>query len=123
MCDVICCGDEHHLKTSHTISRDSTTCVTYSTDYNYQCVTLESRFTKLNLKQLNCPKSLSTSSSTLKTIIQQETATHCLLFILQPIYLLNQSLHTSSQSNTSCVYQQLLHLLTNQTAHQSFSTD
>ena len=37
----------------------------------------------------NCPKSLSTSSRTLQTFTQQETVTHCLLFISQPIYLHN----------------------------------
>ena len=37
---------EHHLKTSHTIDWDSTTCLTYSTDY-HQRITLESWFTNL----------------------------------------------------------------------------
>ena len=32
----------------------------------------------------------------LQLIAQQETVTHCLLFILQPIYLHNLSPHTSS---------------------------
>ena len=90
---------EHHLKTSHTIDWDSATCLIYSTDY-YQRITLELR--------TNCPKSLSTSSRTLQTITQQETVTHCLLFILQPIYLHNLSPHTSSQPITSRVYQRLL---------------
>ena len=63
---------------------------------------------------------LSTSSRTLQTITQQKTVTHCLLFILQPIYLHNLSPHTSSQPITSRVYQRLLHLLTNQIAHQGF---
>ena len=34
----------------------------------------------------------------LQLIGQQETVTHCLLFILQPIYLHNLSPHTSSNS-------------------------
>ena len=35
---------EHHLQTKHQIDWDSTTCITYSTDY-YQRLTLESSFT------------------------------------------------------------------------------
>ena len=68
----------------------------------------------------NCPKSLSTSSRTLQTFTQQETVTHCLLFISQPIYLHNLSPHTSSQPITSRIYQRLLYLLSYQIAHQGF---
>ena len=70
--------------------------------------------------KLNCPKSLSTSFRTLQTITQEETVAHCLLFILQSLYLHNLSLHTSSQPITSRVYQRLLYLLTNEIAHQDF---
>ena len=45
--------------------------------------------------------------------------THCLLFILQPIYLHNLFPHTFSQSITSRGYQPVS-LLTNQIAHQGF---
>ena len=55
---------------------------------------------------------MSTSFHTLPTFTQQQTVTPCLLFILQPIYLHNLSLHTSSQPITS--------LLANQIAHQGF---
>ena len=41
----------------------------------------------------------------LQMITQQETVTHCLSFILQPIYLHNLSLHTFSQPITLRVYQ------------------
>ena len=53
---------------------------------------------------------------TLQTFTQQETVTHCLLFILQPIYLHNLSSHTSSQPISSRIYQRLIYLLTNQIA-------
>ena len=43
---------EHHLKTKHQIDWDSTTCITYSTDY-YQRLTLESWFTNLEQTPLN----------------------------------------------------------------------
>ena len=59
-------------------------------------------------------------SRTLQMTTQQETATHCLLLILQPIDMYNLSLHTSPQPITSRVYQQLLYLLTNQIALQGF---
>ena len=49
-------------------------------------------------------KSWSTSSRTLQTIAQQETVTHCLLFILQPIHFHISSPHTSSQPIASRVY-------------------
>lgn len=48
------------------------------------------------------------------------TVTHCLLFILQPIYLHNLSLLMSSQPITSHVYKWPLNLLTNQIDHQGF---
>ena len=63
---------------------------------------------------------MSASSCTLQTIAQQETVTHFFLFIVQPIYLHNLSLHTSSQSITSRIYQRLLNPLTYQIAHQGF---
>ena len=43
-------------------------------------------------------------ASYVQAITQQERVTHCLLFILQPIYLHNQSPHTSSQPIKSRVY-------------------
>ena len=43
---------EHHLKTNHTIDWDSTSCLTYSTDY-HQRITLESWFTNLEQTALN----------------------------------------------------------------------
>ena len=43
---------EHHLHTKHQIDWDSTTCITYSTDY-YQRLTLESCFTNLEQTPLN----------------------------------------------------------------------
>jgi len=43
---------EDHLKASHTFNWDSTTCLTYSTDY-YQLITLESWFTNLEQTPLN----------------------------------------------------------------------
>ena len=55
-----------------------------------------------------------------KMITQHETVTHCLLFILQPIYLHNLSMLMFSQPIKSCVYQQLLYLLTNQITLQGF---
>ena len=73
---------KHHLKTSHTITWDSATCLTYSTDYS-QRTTVQSWLEQ----RTNCPQSLSTSSRTLQTFTQQETVTPCLLFILQPIYV------------------------------------
>ena len=63
---------------------------------------------------------MSTSYCTLQTLTQQDTVTPCLLFILQPIYLHNLSLHTSSQPITSRIYPWLLYLLTNKIAHQGF---
>ena len=89
---------------------------------NLQYRLLSTNYTRKLVYELrtNYPKSLSTSSRTLRTITQQETVTHCLLFISQPIYLHNLSPHTSSQPITSRVYQWLLYLLTNQIAHQSF---
>ena len=66
------------------------------------------------------PVELSTSSRTLQSVTQQETVTHCLLFILQPMYLHNLSPHTSSQPITSSIYQPLLYLLNNQIAQQGF---
>ena len=75
-------------------------CLTYSTDY-YQRITLESWFT--NLEQM-----LSTSPRTLQTITQQETVTHRLLFMLQPIYLHNRTrLHSQSHhafTNSYSIY-------------------
>ena len=47
------------------------------------------------------------SSHTLQMTTQQETVTHCLLLILQPIYLQNLSPHASPQPITSRVYQRL----------------
>ena len=67
-------------------------CLTYSTHY-YQRITLESWFTNSEQTALN---RLSTSSRTLQTFTQQETVTHCLLFILQPSYIDN--LRTRLQS-------------------------
>ena len=43
---------EHHLQTKHQIDWDSTTYITYSTDY-YQRLTLESLFTNLEQTPLN----------------------------------------------------------------------
>ena len=54
---------------------------------------------------------------------QQETLTHCLLLILQSIYLRNLSPHTSAQPIKLRVNQRLLYLLTNQIAHQGFWID
>ena len=45
---------------------------------------------------------------------------HCLLFILQAIYLPKLSPHTSSQPIKSRVYQRPLYLLTKQIAHRGF---
>ena len=58
----------------------------------------------------------------LLTLIEKDhmTVTHCLLFMLQPIYLHNVSLHMSSQPITSSFYKWPLYLLTNQIAHQGF---
>ena len=53
-------------------------------------------------------------------ITQQETVTHCLLLILQPIYLDNLSPHKCSQAITLRIYQWPLYLLTNQITHQGF---
>ena len=49
---------EHHLRTKHWIDWDSSTCITYSTDY-YQRLTLESWFTNLEQTPLNRPHLLS----------------------------------------------------------------
>ena len=108
---------EHHLKTSHAIDWDSATCL-----INLQYRLLSTNYTRKLVYKLrtNCPKSLSTSSRTLKTFTQQETVTPCLLFFLLPIYLHNLSPHMSSQPIASHIYQQLLCLLTNQIAHQGF---
>ena len=59
--------------------------------FNLQYRLLSTNYTRKLVYQLrtNCPKSLSTSSRTLKTFTQQETMTPCLLFILQSIYLHN----------------------------------
>ena len=102
---------KHHLKTSHTIDWDSTMFLTYSTNY-YQWIILESWFTNLELSVLFLHLA--------NIIAQQESVTHCLLFILQPIHLHNLSTHMSSQSITSCIYQPLLYLLADQIAHQGF---
>ena len=58
----------------------------------------------------------------LLTLIEKDhmTVTHCLLFMLQPIYLHNLSLHMSSQPITSSFYKWPLYLLTNQIADQGF---
>ena len=44
---------EHHLQTKHQIDWDSATCITYSTEYYYQRLTLESWFTNLQQTPLN----------------------------------------------------------------------
>ena len=87
----------------------------------FQFICLSPAREKHNIAQkYNICKWLSTLSSTLQTITQPETLTLRLLFILQPIYLHNLCLHTSSQPITSRVYQRLLYRLTNQIAHQGF---
>ena len=48
---------EHHLQTKNEINWDSTTCITYSTDY-YQRLTLESWFTYLEQTPLNLSQRL-----------------------------------------------------------------
>ena len=68
------------------------TCLTYSTEY-YQQIALESWFTNLEQTALNRCQPL---PAPYKTCTQQETVTPCLLFILQPIYLHNLSLHSQS---------------------------
>ena len=90
--------------------------------FNLQYPLLSTNYTRKLVYPLrtNCPKSLSTSTCTLQTFTQQETVTHCLLFISWPIYLHNLSPHTSSQPITSHIYRWLLYLLTNQIAHQGF---
>ena len=47
----------HHLQTKHQSDWNSATCITYSTDY-YQRLTLESYFTNLEQKPLNCSQQL-----------------------------------------------------------------
>ena len=100
---------EHHLKTSHTNDWDSPTCVTYSTDH-YQRIILESWFINLEQTALNrfnllphLPNDYWTGNS--NTLLHSSC---------------NSSPHKSSQPITSRVYQRLLYLLTNQTAHQGF---
>ena len=74
-----------------------------SLNYTRSCFSIKLR--------TNCPKSLSTSPRSLQMISQQETGTHCLSSILQPIYL-----HTPSQP----MGLPMLYLLTDQINHQIF---
>ena len=99
---------EYHLKTSHSINRDSATCVTHSIDY-YQRITLESWFTNLEQTALNRCQPLPAPNKRLFNRRQYH-----------PLYLHNVSPHTSSQPITSQVYQRLLYLLTDQIVHQGF---